>query len=77
MLIEIAPEDVSEWQALLAPLDTKPSYAALPQTFTWWVAEANFDSLQFYAPETFTYRTNGWIAINSQNGKIYIYSFTT
>ena len=75
--IAVAPADIPTWQALLTPLDAAPAYSAPPQAYTWWVQEDAFNALQFYAPDTFSNRTNGWIAIDAQSGMIYIYSFTT
>lgn len=76
-LLEIAPENVAAWQDILVPLDTTPGHAAPSQPTSWWIAEDAFASLQFYAPDTLTGKTNGWVALDPQSGKIYIYSFTT
>lgn len=74
--VDVAPGDIAAWQAILTPLDAAPSYAAPPQAYTWWVQDDAFVNLQFYAPDTLTNRTNGWVAIDAQKGTIYIYSFT-
>jgi hypothetical protein len=76
-LLEIAPENIAAWQDILITLDTAPDHATPSQPTSWWVDEDTFVTLQFYAPDTLTGRTNGWIALDPESGKIYIYSFTT
>ncbi|MCC6458638.1 MAG: hypothetical protein IT328_27060 [Caldilineaceae bacterium] len=75
--LEVAPEDVGAWQALLSPLTGIPDYPAPMQPASWWVDEESFSLLQFYAPDTLTSRTHGWIAISPENGHIFIFTYTT
>ena len=76
-LIEIAPDDVATWQGILTPLAHPPSYAAPSQPYEWWVGEDAFATLVFYEPAPLTQHLNGWIALDPQQGKIYVFSFTT
>jgi hypothetical protein len=77
MLIEIVTGDVAAWQSLLTPPDQQPTYAEPSQPNSWWLTEAHFATLQFYAPEALSSRANGWIAVDAKRGRIYVYSFTT
>jgi hypothetical protein len=76
-LIQIAPQDAPAWQAILTPLDKRPDYQSLPQPYSWWVDENSFAALQFYTSDALTGKSNGWIAMDAENGKIYLYTFTT
>lgn len=76
-MLEIAPENLAAWQDILTPLDAPPDYQTPSQPYSWWVAEDDFPVMQFYAPEPLTGRTNGWVALDTPSGKLFIYSFTT
>jgi hypothetical protein len=76
-MVQVAPENIKAWQTILTPLDTTPDYAAPTQMHEWWVTKDDFATLQFYAPDTLAGRSNGWVAINPQGGKIFIYTYTT
>jgi hypothetical protein len=73
----VPPEQIAEWQAILVPLNGQPAYAAPAQPTDWWVDKAGLPALTFYEPAPLTGRSNGWIAIDNQNGIIYLYSYTT
>ena len=75
--LDIAPQDVAKWQALLTPLVATPEFAAPRQPYKWWLDQEGFASLQFYAPEAITSRANGWIAVDARHGHIYIFTYTT
>lgn len=75
--LDIAPQDVSKWQALLTLLSATPEFAAPRQAYEWWLAQEDFASLRFYAPNTITSRANGWVAVDAQHGRIYIFTYTT
>lgn len=76
-LIEIEPSDIAKWQGNLTPLAQIPSYAAPSQPYEWWVDEDAFATLLFYEPAPLTQHFNGWIALDPQQGKVYVFSFTT
>jgi hypothetical protein len=76
-MIEVSPEDIGEWQAMLSPLDSVPAYQAPSPARSWWIGEEVFASLYFYEPSLLTGSTNGWVALSPQTGYIYIFSFTT
>lgn len=75
--LDIAPSDLAQWQSILTTVDTLPGYTAPSRPYTWWLPEDDFATLQFYEPDPLTGSVNGWIAINSTNGQIYIYTYTT
>ena len=75
--IEVAPQDVVCWTALLTPLSGVAEYAAPAQPREWWIARDGFDSLQFYMPNGLTGRSYGWIGVSPQTGRIYIFTYTT
>jgi hypothetical protein len=77
VMITVAPERVATWQAALSPLDTQPGYTAPAQPYAWWIGKDRFATMSFYAPDTLTGRTNGWVAIDERTGEIYIFTFTT
>ena len=76
-MVQVAPENLQAWQTILKPLDSTPEYAAPTQMHEWWVTKDDFAKLQFYAPDVLAGRTDGWIALDPQSGKIFIYTFTT
>jgi hypothetical protein len=76
-LLQVAPADLPKWQAVLTPLERTPAYSAPTQPYAWWVEESEFATLQFYAPDSLSGRINGWVAIDVNTARIYIYSFTT
>lgn len=76
-MIQVAPKNVNAWQDILTPLTTIPEYTAPTQMHEWWVAKEDFAKLQFYAPDLLAGRSNGWVAIDPQSGKIFIYTYTT
>jgi hypothetical protein len=75
--LTVAPDQVVAWLALLTPLDQTPDYAEPGQPYEWWIDEKRFASMHFYAPDPLTNRANGWVAIDTVRGQIYVYSFTT
>jgi hypothetical protein len=75
--LDIAPDQVQSWQSILSPLNATPDYATPSQPYAWWLPEADFATLQFYAPELLTGRSNGWLGIDLESGQIYIFTFTT
>jgi hypothetical protein len=74
--IKVAPQDVSQWTQILAPLGATAEYDAPAQPRDWWIARDSFASLQFYKPSTLTGRSLGWIGVSQQAGRIYIFTFT-
>jgi len=74
--VEVAPQDVSQWTQILAPLGATVEYDAPAQPRDWWIARDGFASLQFYKPSTLTGRSLGWIGVSQQTGRIYIFTFT-
>ena len=77
ILLEVAPDAVSQWVNTLTPLPHPPTYAEPGQPYAWWVDAARFATLDYYAPDSLTQRTNGWVAIDAARGQIYIYTYTT
>ncbi|HEY2839159.1 MAG TPA: hypothetical protein VGJ26_08425 [Pirellulales bacterium] len=74
--VDVAPADVPKWTQALTPLANQPSYPAPSQHRDWWVSRQALGTLQFYEPKPLTGRQNGWIGVESQSGRIYIYTFT-
>ncbi|HVR99413.1 MAG TPA: hypothetical protein VMW27_22515 [Thermoanaerobaculia bacterium] len=75
-VVEVAPQDLTQWTRLLAPLAETPEYTAPDQPLDWWMTRDDFASLQFYEPGTLTGRIHGWIGVSQQTGRIYIFAFT-
>jgi hypothetical protein len=74
--LEVASQDVSRWVQTLTPLEATATYGAPAQPRDWWIAHDTFGALQFYKPDTWTGRANGWIGVSPQTGRIYIFTFT-
>jgi len=75
--IDVAPADIPRWTADLTPLTTKPDHATPKKNLRdWWVTPDGFESLQFYEAKPFTGRVNGWIGVDPNTGRIFIFSFT-
>ena len=74
--LAVAPQDVSQWTQILAPLGATAEYDVPAQPRDWWIARDSFASLQFYKPSTLTGRSLGWIGVSQQTGRIYIFTFT-
>ena len=75
-VLEVAPQDVSQWTRLLTPLTAKSEYHAPAKPRDWWIAREAFASLQFYTPDILTGKLLGWIGVSLQTGRIYIFTFT-
>jgi hypothetical protein len=75
--IDVAPADVPRWIADLTPLTTKPDHAAPKKNiWEWWITPEGFESLEFYEAKPYTGRVNGWIGVDPNTGRIFIFSFT-
>jgi hypothetical protein len=77
IMVTVAPADVAAWQAALTELSDTPAYNAPSQPYGWWPDPDRFGAMRFYAPDSVTGRTHGWIALDSQSGEIFIFTFTT
>ena len=77
--LSVAPNDVAAWRSVLSPLEplNNPAhYAAPKKAASWWLSAPEFSSLEFYSPKLLTGRINGWVGIQPQTGRIFIYAFT-
>ena len=77
--VSVAAADALAWRAALAPLEeqnTPPKYAAPKDPVPWWLPSAEFLHLEFHSPNSLTGCDNGWVGIDLQHERIYIYSFT-
>ena len=75
--LAISPQDIAQWTQHLTPLDATVEYAAPMHAYDWWVSRDTFSSLQLYKPDSLTGRINGWIGVEGETGRIYIFTFTT
>lgn len=74
--IQVAPQDVTKWMSMLAPLGEPAEYAQPAQSCAWWVSREEFTSLEFFKTENLTGRHHGWIGVSPQTGQIFIFTFT-
>ena len=77
--VTVAPNDLPAWRSALAPIrspNTPPKYATPKQPLSWWLTHDDFLRLTFYDPKSLTGRSNGWVGIAPDSGKIYVYVFT-
>ncbi len=75
--IEVTPKDIEQWTDILTPVTETVRYAQPRRTYDWWISRSDFDSLKFYKPDILTSRLNGWVGVDQQIGRIYIFTFTT
>ena len=78
-LLTVAPTDLPAWRSALAPIqppNAPPKYAAPKQPFPWWLPSDAFLRLEFYSPKSLTGRSNGWVGIAPESGRIFVYAFT-
>ncbi|WP_225886993.1 hypothetical protein [Nodosilinea nodulosa] len=75
-VVEVAPQDVARWTMLLTPLEATAEYSAPAQPPAWWIAQDALGSLQFYKPDLLTGSANGWVGVEPQTGRIYVFTFT-
>ena len=73
-------KDVDKWTAILKPRKPPQRYNGdldLPvQPRAWWVTEEHLLRLTFYEPRTLAGLVNGWVGVDRETGKIFVYSFT-
>lgn len=77
--LTVAPADLPAWRSALPKIqapNTPPKYAAPKQSLPWWLTQDDFLRLTFYNPKSLTGRTNGWVGIAPDSGKIFVYAFT-
>ncbi len=77
--LTVAPTDLAAWHSALAPIqppNTPPKYFTPKQPFPWWLTHDDFLRLKFYDPTSLTGRSNGWVGIAPDSGKIFVYVFT-
>lgn len=77
--LSVASEDLQAWRSTLQPLEPQnspPKYAVPKTSASWWLTSSEFRDLEFYSPKLVTGRMNGWVGVNPQSGRIYIYAFT-
>jgi len=77
--LSVAQADLPAWRAAMAPLeaqDSPPMYAAPKRPVSWWLPAAEFPRLELHSPKSLTGRANGWVGIDRDHGRIYIWSFT-
>lgn len=76
-MLEINPTDLPAWRGKLLPLKVRPDYVSPKTLPDWWVNPADYSSLELFKLRPYTQRIHGWIGIDPQTNKIYIYTFTT
>lgn len=76
-MLEVNPADLSAWRGKLLPLKVRPDYVSPKTLPDWWVNPADYSSLELFKLRPYTQRIHGWIGIDPQTNKIYIYTFTT
>jgi hypothetical protein len=74
--LEIDQKEIPNWKKITPKLQNKSDksniYVNPPKLVDWWVSESEFKELEFFD----SMLTNqGWMGISEQ-GKVYIYSFT-
>lgn len=77
--LTVAPANLSAWRSALAPLEAQNApirYAAPKKSTSWWLPASEIHSLELYSPKLLTGRINGWVGIQPQTGRIFIYAFT-
>ena len=77
--LSVSPADLAAWRSALPALEAPnapPEYASPKQPVSWWLTSDDFLKLIFYSPESLTGRSNGWVGIAPESGKIFVYAFT-
>jgi hypothetical protein len=72
--LDIDKSAIPNWRKL-APKSNQHSYISPPQKVSWWVSQEEFKRLEFIDAFPIISR-QGWVGISNQ-GKVYIYGFTT
>lgn len=74
---EVAPDELEKWIQLLGGPIERPLKAELPSLDRfWWRSAESLQGLTFYPGKALSGRYNSWAAIDPDDGRIYVYSFT-
>ena len=78
-VLTVAAADLPAWRAAMSPIEPQnspPNHEVPKKEVPWWLSPAEFKALEFYSPSTFGGRANGWIGIQSETGRIFVFTFT-
>lgn len=77
-VIEVEKGALDRWVARLTPLTEETvDFAEPPETRSWWISREAFPALKFYEGHPLAPFTHGWVGVAPEQGRLYIFSFTT
>ncbi len=77
LYVKVPAKDIDKWTSIFTPLHLPPGYTRPDCKCEWWVGQKEFPTLEFFAPNGLSSRIHGWIGVSRNEGKIYLYDYTT
>ena len=75
--IKVSKGEVKKWyQNLKEPYNGVTQFSSPEISKNWWLTKKKFTNLKLYETKTYFGRYNGWLAVDDENDKIFVHTYT-